>query len=228
MRVRKQKPPNAQKHGIFSASPLIPGENAKEFQNLLNDLVEEWTPDGTIEAELVLSIAMAIWRKRRARRFQEFRLLRKNFDPADPAYDENAALMFLKIALLTDPENAFEKCRSSLRDEKVEYFRRAHSRSSFETTAKWAKAICDEIDATKPKASTAEHHELLNTSELMTSALALTPELFQQEIELDERLDAMRDRGVKRLIELKAMKQMLNRGSEVQTPRESKRISRRT
>jgi hypothetical protein len=228
MRIPKQKRPNAQRHAIFSASPLVPGEDPKEYQNLLNGLVEEWTPDGRIETEIVLSIAMAIWRKRRARIFQEARRFRKNLDPADQAYDENLALTYLTIALLTDPENAFEKIRPSLRDQKVEYFRRAHPRSSFKTTAEWARAVLDEIHATKLKPSSPKIREMLNSNELMNSALALTPELFQQEIDLDEQLDAMRDRGVKRLIELKAMKQMLNRGSELQTPRESKRISRRT
>ncbi len=228
MRIQKRKRPNAQRHGIFSASALIPGEDPKEFQNLQDGLIEEWSPDGTTEAELVLSMAMAIWRKRRARRFQEFRLLRKNLDPADQAYDENLALTFFKIALVTDPNNAFETCRTSLREQKVEHLRRTYSRSKFETAEEWVKAICADIDTKKPKAADAKHREMLNSKELMNSALALTPELFQQDVDLDEQLDAMRDRGVKRLIELKAMKQMLDRGREMQTPHKSKRIGRHT
>jgi hypothetical protein len=45
------------------------------------------------------------------------------------------------------------------------------------------------------------------------SAKAYSGDLFNQELALDERLDAMIDRAVKRLIQIKAMKQMLGAAS---------------
>lgn len=39
---------------------------------------------------------------------------------------------------------------------------------------------------------------------------ALSSDLFEQELALEERLDAMVDRAVKRLVQAKAMKQMLD------------------
>jgi len=44
---------------------------------------------------------------------------------------------------------------------------------------------------------------------LSRSAATFSDDVFNQEIALDQRIDAMIDRAVKRLIQIKAMKQML-------------------
>jgi hypothetical protein len=51
--------------------------------------------------------------------------------------------------------------------------------------------------------------EMADIVGLSSSAANLSNDLFKQELALDERLDAMEDRAVKRLIQTKAMKQML-------------------
>ena len=124
MPLKKRKRPNAQKHGIYSASPLVPGESVEEFWTLVNDLDEEYKPEGASETEMLLSIATAIWRKRRARKFQQYRLDKKRFDPTDLAYDEGLVLKFLAAALQTEPETAFDVLGKALRKEKVAYFDR--------------------------------------------------------------------------------------------------------
>jgi hypothetical protein len=48
---------------------------------------------------------------------------------------------------------------------------------------------------------------------LFHTATNFSGDLFKQELALDERLDAMIDRAVKRLIQIKAMKQMLGAAS---------------
>jgi hypothetical protein len=60
------------------------------------------------------------------------------------------------------------------------------------------------------------------------SADALSGDLFKQELALDERLDAMIDRAVKRLIQTKAMKQMLGQTSGDQSAGQQKRIESKT
>jgi hypothetical protein len=42
VRSRKCKRPNAQKHGLFSISPIIPGGDPREFEELYAELIEEW------------------------------------------------------------------------------------------------------------------------------------------------------------------------------------------
>jgi hypothetical protein len=69
MRNQKWKRPNAHKHGVFGATAILPGEDEREFDELHSALVEEWLPAGATEEDAVLSIAKAVWRKRRVQRF---------------------------------------------------------------------------------------------------------------------------------------------------------------
>jgi hypothetical protein len=64
---------------------------------------------------------------------------------------------------------------------------------------------------------------------LYHSARNFSGDLFKQELALDERLDAMIDRAVKRLIQTKAMKQMLGQTStERSDERPTKIVANRT
>jgi hypothetical protein len=47
------KRPNAYKHGIFSATAILPGEDEQEFERLHADLIEEWKPVGATEEDTV-------------------------------------------------------------------------------------------------------------------------------------------------------------------------------
>src|SRR6516164_11096597 len=46
MRSAKYKRPNALKHGVYATPVLIPGENQKEFEDLLAELLDEYKPRG--------------------------------------------------------------------------------------------------------------------------------------------------------------------------------------
>jgi hypothetical protein len=58
---------NAIKHGALSRAVVLPGENAAEFEALLDDLVTQRQPQGRIEENLVYEIAEIIWRRHRLR-----------------------------------------------------------------------------------------------------------------------------------------------------------------
>jgi hypothetical protein len=85
--VLQSKRPNAQKHGVFSVCPTIPGEDPREFQELHSALIDEWQPSGRSEEDAVFSIADLRWRKRRAQRFVQGKLMAATFDAGSPAYD---------------------------------------------------------------------------------------------------------------------------------------------
>jgi hypothetical protein len=72
MRNQKWKHHNAYKHGAFSRYAIVPGEDKEEFETLYSALVQEWMPVGATEEDAVLSLAEAIWRKRRAQRSTHF------------------------------------------------------------------------------------------------------------------------------------------------------------
>src|SRR5271169_749756 len=108
MSKENQKQQNAHKHGIYSTTAILPGEDPVEFDKLYSALVEEWTPTGATEEDAVRSIARAIWRKRRVQKFLEIELAQNTLDPKHPSYDEALSLMGLVRIMRSNPETAFE------------------------------------------------------------------------------------------------------------------------
>lgn len=83
---------NALKHGLLAKEIVITvgegAENPEEFQSLLNNLMEELQPIGSIEEMLVEKVASAYWRMRRAYTY-EVGLIRSELDTVmDDFYKE--------------------------------------------------------------------------------------------------------------------------------------------
>ena len=56
---------NATTHGINSISPVAGGENPEEWEAFLTGMRDYLKPEGTLQDELVNSMAIDLWRKRR-------------------------------------------------------------------------------------------------------------------------------------------------------------------
>lgn len=210
------KRPNAVKHGIFAATAILPGEDPQEFARLHSDLIEEWAPVGATEEDAVLSIAKAVWRKRRLQKFLEVQVTRNLGDANHPSYDETLGLSLFAAVLQLRPATAFEEyAHDFLRPDKIKYLNKKFPRPNFSSTPEWAQALINEIRTVLVPASKAEDPQVEIYSELHLSAATVSGDLFKQELALDERLDAMIDRAVKRLIQTKAMKQMLRQTDAV-------------
>src|SRR5262249_15715453 len=52
-------------HGAFSKSVILPGEDAEEFEQLLDCLFAEWEPAGLVGEGGVLSLGKSLWGKER-------------------------------------------------------------------------------------------------------------------------------------------------------------------
>jgi hypothetical protein len=61
---------NALKHGLYSTTVLLPGEDQTEFQALLDSFLAEHTPATPTESTLVQQMAAAVWRLRRISRYE--------------------------------------------------------------------------------------------------------------------------------------------------------------
>lgn len=210
MSNQKWKRPNAQKHGVFAATAIIPGEDRREFEALHTSLIEEWQPDGPTEEDAVLDIAKSVWRKRRVQRFLEVQVLKNSLDPDHQAYDEDVALGLFAGAVACAPETAFSEWTRCLRPERINQLVEKCPRTKFKTTAEWAAAVIDEIKSQLLKTiAPAEMQEILKVSGSLSSGYLLGDDLSEQELMLDGHLSAIIDRAVKRLVQTKAMKQML-------------------
>ena len=177
-------------------------------------MINEWSPRGGTEEDAVLSIAKAIWRKRRVQKFLEVRLAKNCKDPRHLSYDEELGLLRFAAAMKCEPETAFEEyAHRYLRSERVKFLNDKFPRASYKSVAEWAAAIADEIYSVLVPQLKSGNREIDQIPELMRSAVSMWGDEFRYELDLDERLDDMIDRAVKRLIQMKTMKQMLDQTS---------------
>jgi hypothetical protein len=77
VRVKKLSP--ALKHGGYSVTGLLPGEDRVAFEKLHLDLRAEYHPDGPLEEDTVADIARLLWRKQNLERFRIADAVRKRY-----------------------------------------------------------------------------------------------------------------------------------------------------
>jgi hypothetical protein len=53
----------ALKHGVYSGTALLPGEDPDEFEKLRKSLIADVAPAGPLEEDIVATIARLVWRK---------------------------------------------------------------------------------------------------------------------------------------------------------------------
>ena len=144
----KRKHPNAQKHGIFAATAILPGEDPREFDELHSALIAEWAPDGASEDEAVLSITNGAWRKRRLRMFLQIKITKNRLDPNHASFDETSGLRGFAALLQCQPDTAFDEyALRCLRPDTVSFLRSKFPRSKYTSTSHWAQAMIDEINS---------------------------------------------------------------------------------
>jgi hypothetical protein len=71
----KLKQRSAFKHGAYSTIGLLPGESPALFKKLQKIVVDELTPNGPVELDIVLTIARLLWRKQNLASFETAKLL---------------------------------------------------------------------------------------------------------------------------------------------------------
>jgi hypothetical protein len=75
VRVKKSHP--ALKHAGYSATTLLPGESVTEFEKLHRDLIDELSPNGVLEDDIVATMARLLWRKQNLATFRNADLARR-------------------------------------------------------------------------------------------------------------------------------------------------------
>ena len=238
-RLPQCRRPNAQKHGVFSACPTIPGEDPREFVELHSDLIDEWQPSGPTEEDAVFSLADLMWRKIRAQKMLRAKLSMNTYDLRHPLFDQRRGFDFFIGLLLSEPETAFEQHASYLlKADSIGHLKKKFPRSNYRSTSDWVEAVIAEI---KSVLMPAAPHSLSATEPMegdlpepfrrwvidcqVGVSIDLEKKSFQDELNLRERLEAMIDRKVKHLIQLKAMKQMLRQTGAMRDDEQPKRIT---
>ena len=210
----KWKHPNAQKHAVFSRFLIIDGEDPRQFEKMIDELAEEWQPEGKSEHEAVLDIAKGIWLKRRFQLFLMVKGIRNAANPDHPSYDERSGLKAFLARARISPEDAFSHGSHFLRKDQLDTLMKAYPKAKFKSETEWFAAIEKEITSTLFPIYDAVYSDPETYYPLLLSAATFSDDLFDRAIALDERLNAMIDRATKRLVQIKAMKQMLGHASK--------------
>jgi hypothetical protein len=228
VRSRKCKRPNALKHGFYSGTPLIPGEDADEFNKLYAELIDEWKPSGPTLRDGVFELADLRWKQRRLRHSTQTKLSLTAFDPRNPAFDQAWGLTVFMGCLLDEPETCFEQHASRyLFPDKINYLKQKFPRSNYQSTSEWAQAVIHEIllvlipriqgdktlDAPELEDDLRDEYREASRQWRAQCQVAVTmthaSELLDYELKQGELLEARIARKIKSLFELKTMEQML-------------------
>ena len=198
---------NALKHGAFGDMTIYTGEEPQEFKDLRCDLRQEWMPVGATEEDAVLTIAKGIWRKRRKQKFLLSKMDKASLDHNHPGFDPRLALWIVVGTIQLSPDD-FKSAVTALASHDANHLLGKFRREDFESTSAFVQAVQKEIiEVLIPR------HERFGKPplelELDRSVAILSPDDFMHEILVDERIDGMIDRAIKRLVQTKTFKQML-------------------
>jgi hypothetical protein len=218
-RSRKRKRPNAFKHGVYATPTLIPGENRKEFEELLAELLDEYKPLGPSLRHAVHCLADSMWRLRRMKKSVQTELYLNTFDPHHPAFNEAWGFAMFLSRLRAEPETCFKQyAKKYLRRDKIDDLEQKFPRTDYQSTAEWAKAITTEIlSGLLPAKPQFEAPELgygadeleqalreWRTDQQVKGSVAYARELLEYELKETERLNAVIVKQTRHCAELKA------------------------
>ena len=219
IRSAKYKRPNALKHGVYATPALIPGENRKEFEDLLAELLDEYKPLGPSLRHAVHCLADSMWRLRRLKKSVQTELYENTFDPHHPAFNEVWGFAMFMHYLRTEPETCFDKhAKKCLRPNKINDLKQKFPRTNYQSTVEWVKAVTTEILsvplAVKPQFEAPElgyrADELeqaareWRTDQQVKGSIVYSRELLEYELKETERLNAMIVKQTRHCAELKA------------------------
>ena len=196
---------NALKHGLFAEAVILPGEDEEEFKVLHDSLVEEWNPDGPTEEGAVMNIANAMWRKRRYNRF--FRTKVGAFMEKQAYRKKHREKVDEKLLQLLGAIDSGESITEQNILEKLgwcfaEHFKTKLPRANYQSEESWKLALKEEI------IELLENSLLKRTTDTEREGLLSDETLVSREAALDERIDAIIDKNIKRLGQSKTMKSM--------------------
>jgi hypothetical protein len=215
---RGPRPLNAWKHGGYSNLDVLPGEDPQEFERLHQDLTDEYMPSGPSECDMVMSLARYLWRKSRLTIYAHAAAVRKDWGDAfagaseiatDAALDERLHSTLTRLKTQIPLQIELAKSEKELLPQILEVNK--HLSAILNVDKKEEIQMRRRADA-----------EL----ELARLGDQITVEKLIEEIDLDERLDKRIERLTKRLVQLKAEKQILGLGAHSQkAPLEVRRFS---
>ena len=236
--ARRFRKPNALKHGAYSEIGLLPWEHPDDFQQLRREIWDELQPEGYLQEECAEDILHSKWRKRRLRVRRkleaaaaldkvENRVFREEPPPLfdthlesvkhalsqpssqrrGPPRDDYAHLLRFSASLYGEsPAPILKFSISMLPHEFRDHLNAQVPQGKFDTTEQWVSALKNEVDYVLMPMVRQRHPDPSRYLDLAIKFLADDPLLA--DLDVEDRLDAIADRALKRLFWLKTQKQL--------------------
>ena len=190
-KFKKRHP--AVKHGGYSSTAVLPGENPAEFEELHQALMVELAPRGALEEDIVADVVRLVWRKQNLaifRRAEDARAiwseLRQKIGPTVERYSTPSG----EMTVYTDADGRRTSSQLIHPDG-------TGTLTLFECSQR-AK-----VDASTNAMTVEERKELGENSGLVEIGDAATVEGLSRDLEIEERLGALIDKCLKRLLFLR-------------------------
>ncbi len=196
---------NALKHGANAKEVMLWSEKYEDYESLRADLYLEFTPSGSTEEYLVRALLDLRWRRRRLDCYDRITLQKR----LNEIREENETSRDVEKVAAFAPEfkeaNSVEKVEAILSRLPPGYSEAIRSHWPFEVGADpvtWGLKIGEALARWEPETRHEGADEFVEIFDLDT---------FDDDLARIERLDAMIDRTIKRLMQIKTMKQMYGR-----------------
>ena len=203
--------PNATKHGAFSKIALFPDEDRDEHERLRSAVIDEFKSNGPSEEDAVATIITCIWRKRRVQTYIAAKVAERQNNRVETARLALGALR-LEPGSIT---RILSTCAPDIRERIEQKF----PLSNYATASEWNTAVRDHLEMVlRSELIPPDGEAVSEPKPFDLEALFFTSkpseisdeQLIETELKANERLDAMIDHALKRLLHIKAMKQLMN------------------
>jgi hypothetical protein len=202
---KESKKRNALKHGANAQEVMLWGEKYEDYECLRAGLYEEWTPRGLTEEYEVQTLTNLLWRRRRIDRYGQTTTQKRLNKLRDQNIRSQHVDNLIALSAKFSEKKSFQEVEALVATLSSLYrntILSSYPLEKCEDPNTWGFVIAKGLSSWKPEKRFEEADEFIEIIDFET---------FDQELARIERLDAMIDRTIKRLMQIKTMKQMLDR-----------------